>query len=39
MEINLISPKKLSQYFDLLKSNGKIFAVDEKGQELIQWVE
>ncbi|MFM6454714.1 MAG: hypothetical protein ACKPH7_23245 [Planktothrix sp.] len=39
MEINPISPNKLSQYFDLLKSNGKIFAVDEKGQELIQWVE
>jgi hypothetical protein len=34
-----ISREKLSQYFDLLKSTGKIFAVNEKGNELIQWVE
>ncbi|MBD1926430.1 hypothetical protein H6F74_09240 [Trichocoleus sp. FACHB-90] len=36
---NSISQEKLSQYFELLKSNGKIFAVEEKGNELIQWVE
>ena len=34
-----ISEGKLSQYFDLLKSEGKIFAVIEKGYELIQWGE
>lgn len=38
-EQNSISQEKLSQYFELLKSTGKIFAVDEKGNELIQWVE
>jgi hypothetical protein len=34
-----ISPNKLKQYFELLKQTEKIFAVDEKGNELIQWVE
>jgi hypothetical protein len=34
-----ISPKKLKQHFDSLKQAEKIFAVDEKGNELIQWVE
>lgn len=34
-----ISEKKLSQYFDELKSRGDIFAVEEKGNEMIQWVE
>jgi ribosomal protein S8E len=38
-EQNPISQDKLSQYFELLKSAGKVFAVDEKGNELIQWVE
>ena len=31
-----ISENKIAQYFDLLKSEGKIFAVIEKGHELIQ---
>lgn len=34
-----ISENKIAQYFDLLKSEGKIFAVIEKGHELIQWGE
>lgn len=36
---NFISQEQLSQYFELLKSTGKIFSVNEKGNELIQWVE
>jgi hypothetical protein len=39
MEHNYISSEALRQYFERLKSTGKIFAVDEKGSELIQWVE
>jgi len=34
-----ISSKKLKKYYDSLKEAEKIFAVDEKGHELIQWVE
>lgn len=36
---NSISQETLNQYFKQLKSTDKIFAVDEKGSELIQWVE
>jgi len=39
MEQNSISQQKTNQYFNLLKSTEKIFAVVEKGNELIQWVE
>lgn len=38
-EQNLISQSNLDEYFNLLKSTGKIFAVTEKDDELIQWVE
>lgn len=34
-----ISKSKLNQYFEQLKSTGKIFAVIERDQELIQWAE
>jgi len=36
---NSISEEELSRNFELLKSNGKIFSVIEKDNELIQWVE
>jgi hypothetical protein len=39
MEHNPISQSKLEQYFDQLKVSGQIFAVTEKDEELIQWVE
>jgi hypothetical protein len=38
-EFNSISQSQLDEYFDKLKSEGKIFAVTEKGEELIQWAE
>lgn len=38
-EHNPISQSKLDKYFEQLKSTGKIFAVTEKDDELIQWVE
>ncbi len=39
IEYNPISQSKLQEYFGMLKSTGKIFAVTEKDEELIQWVE
>lgn len=39
MEDNPISQSNLDHYFDRLKSTGKVFAVTEKDDELIQWVE
>lgn len=39
IETNSISKLLLDQYFNRLKSTGKIFAVIEKNEELIQWVE
>lgn len=39
MEHYPISQAQLDKYFDLLKSSGKVFAVVEKDDELIQWVE
>jgi hypothetical protein len=39
MEENAISQQTTNQYFNLLKSTEKIFAVEEKGNELIEWVE
>jgi hypothetical protein len=36
---NTISQSKLENYFNKLKSTGKVFAVTEKDEELIQWVE
>ncbi len=39
MEHNPISQSTLKEYFDRLKSSGKIFAVTEKDAELIQWAE
>lgn len=39
MEDNPISQANLDKYFDKLKSTGKVFAVTEKDDELIQWVE
>ena len=39
MEQNPISQSQLDKYFDMLKSTGKIFAVIEQNEELIQWVE
>jgi hypothetical protein len=36
---NNISQSLLDKYFSRLKSDGKIFAVTEKDDELIQWVE
>lgn len=39
IEHNSISQSSLNKYFEMLKSTGKIFAVTEKDDELIQWVE
>lgn len=39
MEDNPISQLNLDNYFNRLKSTGKVFAVTEKDDELIQWVE
>lgn len=39
MKHNSISQSKLDKYFEMLKSTGKIFAVTEKDDELIQWAE
>jgi hypothetical protein len=39
MDSNPISQSKLAKYFAQLKSTGKVFAVTEKDDELIQWVE
>lgn len=36
---NSLPQKELDQYFDLLKSTGKIFSVIEKDNEIIQWTE
>ncbi|MBG1266900.1 hypothetical protein [Nostoc sp. WHI] len=38
-EKNPISQSNLDNYFNKLKSTGKIFAVIEQNEELIQWVE
>lgn len=38
-EQNSVSQKTLSDYFEMLKTTGKILAVMERGNELIQWVE
>lgn len=35
----LIFQSQLEKYFDNLKSTGKVFAVTEKDEELIQWAE
>lgn len=39
MEQNPISQSHLDKYFERLKSTGKVFAVTEKDEELIQWAE
>lgn len=39
LEQNRISQSKMNKYFEQLKSEGQIFAVTEKHDELIQWVE
>lgn len=39
IEDNPISQSQLDKYFQQLKSNGLVFAVIEKDEELIQWVE
>lgn len=39
MEQNTISQSHLDKYFERLKSTGKVFAVTEKDEELIQWAE
>ena len=39
IEHNPISQSKLDTYFKKLKSTGKVFAVTEKEEEIIQWVE
>jgi hypothetical protein len=39
MEQNPISQSQLDKYFEMLKSTGKVFAVTEKDEELIQWAE
>ena len=39
MEDNPISQTTLDKYFEMLKSTGKVFAVTEKDDELIQWAE
>ncbi|HAA33384.1 MAG TPA: hypothetical protein DCE56_43770 [Cyanobacteria bacterium UBA8553] len=39
MEHNPISQATLDKYFEMLKSTGKVFAVTEKDDELIQWAE
>lgn len=38
-ENNPISQTLLDKYFEKLKSTGKVFAVTEKNEELIQWAE
>ncbi|MDZ7968757.1 MAG: hypothetical protein RM368_28030 [Nostoc sp. DedSLP03] len=38
-ENNQISQSLLDKYFEKLKSTGKVFAVTEKDEELIQWAE
>jgi hypothetical protein len=38
-ENNPISQSVLDKYFEKLKSTGKVFAVTEKDEELIQWAE
>lgn len=38
-ENNPISQSNLDKYFEMLKSTGKVFAVIEKDDELIQWAE
>lgn len=38
-ENNPISQSLLDKYFEKLKSNGKVFTVTEKDEELIQWAE
>jgi hypothetical protein len=39
MEKNSISQANLDEYFERLKSEGKVFAVIEKDEEIIQWAE
>ncbi|MGB3509991.1 MAG: hypothetical protein WBA93_12260 [Microcoleaceae cyanobacterium] len=39
MEHYHISESQIEKYFDKLKSNGLVFAVQENNKELIQWVE
>ncbi len=39
MEHNPISQSNLDKYFEMLKSTGKVFAVTEQDDELIQWAE
>lgn len=36
---NQVFQSQLEKYFDNLKSTGKVFAVTEKDEELIQWAE
>ncbi len=36
---NSISQSNLDKYFEMLKSTGKVFAVTEQDDELIQWAE
>lgn len=38
-ENNPISQSLLDKYFEKLKSTGKVFAITEKNEELIQWAE
>ncbi len=39
MEEHPISQTTLDKYFEMIKSTGKVFAVTEKDEELIQWAE
>lgn len=39
LEQNDVSESNLNKNFALLKSNGKVFAVIERGNELIEWAE
>lgn len=39
IEDNPISQTTLDKHFEMLKSTGKVFAVTEKDDELIQWAE
>jgi hypothetical protein len=39
MQQNPVSEETVNQYFELLKSRGKVFSLIEKGHGLIQWVE
>lgn len=39
LEQNDVSQSNLNKNFALLKSNGKVFAVVERGNELIEWAE